>query len=88
LIDNIVARWVNKNFVEHSRNRVVQLTRFNLRYTSLRDNDYLNYLGWVCWCREMAEILSEETDFKWRARDVEMAMFTAERNNLELNVIP
>lgn len=62
MIDNVVARWVNKNFVKHSRNRLVQLTKFNL--ASLRDNDFQNYLNRVYWCREMAEILTKEARFK------------------------
>jgi hypothetical protein len=46
-----------------------------LKYTSLQDNNFPNYLNWVNWCREVAEVLTELTGEKWRARDVEMAVF-------------
>lgn len=82
MIDNVVARWVNKNLAEHSRNTKAKLTQFvspTYGYTSLRDVDFPNYKNWVNWSNEMAHILTNKTSIKWRARDVEMAIFTAQR---------
>ena len=87
MVDNNVARWVNANFTKHNRNRQARLTPFALGYTSLRDNDFRNYLNWVSWCNEIAQILTNKTSIKWRPRDVEMAVFTAKRKDLELNVL-
>ena len=87
MVDNNIARWVNAHFTEHNRNKQAKLTPFSLRYPSLMDDDFPNYLNWVSWCNEMAQILSEKTDIPWRTRDVEMAVFTAKRENLELNVL-
>jgi len=87
MVDNNVARWVNAHHAEHNRHRQARLTPFYLGYTSLRDNDFSNYIDWVHWCNEMAQILSERTGVIWRPRDVEMAVFTAERKNLELNIL-
>lgn len=87
MVDKNVAQWVNANFTKHNTNRHARLTRFVLGYTSLRDNDFQNYLNWVNWCNETAKILSNRSNIKWRARDVEMAVFTAKRKNLELNVL-
>jgi len=89
MIDNHVARWVNDHHREHSRERV-ELTPFSLAYTSLRDNDFQNYVNWVNWCCDTAAILSEREGTYWRARDVEMAVFTVARGNirnLELGVL-
>jgi len=59
-----------------------------MNYTSLRDNDFTNYLHWIAWCRECAQELTDITETRWRARDVEMAVFTAQRDRTFLNVLP
>jgi hypothetical protein len=88
MIDKQVANWVNLQGPEHSENTNNTLSNFNLNYTSLRENDFDNYLNWIAWCKEISEILTRLTKEKWRARDVEMAVFTAQRNNLLLNPLP
>jgi len=88
MIDKQVAIWVNTNFVVHNRNRVNQLIPFAMNYTSLRENDFPAYLHWVAWCQESAKKLTDLTESRWRARDVEMAVFTAQRNESILNVLP
>ena len=87
MVDNVVARWVNQNFAKHNNNRQNKLTPFIRGYTSLRDNDFENYLNWVGWCNEVAKLLTKRTCNEWRARDVEMAVFTAERKSLQLNAV-
>lgn len=88
MIDNQVARWVNHNAADHNINRINKLAPFKMSYTSLRDNDFSNYLDWVVWCQEVAHILMKLTGEEWRARDVEMAVFTAQRKGMVLNVLP
>ena len=85
MIDTQVAKWVNLNSANHSIKTINKLSNFKLNYTSLRENDFDNYLNWILWCREIAEVLTGITGNKWRARDVEMAVFTAQRNKLFLN---
>jgi len=87
MVDNNVAKWVNANFTRHNRNRQARLTPFTFGYTSLRDNDFGNYLNWIEWCNETAGILTSETNLQWRPRDVEMAVFTAKRKDIELAVL-
>ena len=88
MIDNQVARWVNHNTAGHNINRINKLTPFKMSYTSLRDNDFSSYLNWVAWCQEVAHVLIKLTGGEWRARDVEMAMFTAQRKGMVPNVLP
>jgi len=88
MIDNQVAKWVNSNRVNHSGNTKIRLTQFKLNYTSLRENDFNSYLNWIKWCGETSEMLTRLTNDNWRARDVEMAVFTAQRNNVLLNPLP
>lgn len=89
MVDKNITEWVNQNFASHNKNRQAQLTPFVSleQFTSLRDVDFQSYLNWVRWCNETAQILTNGTDIKWRARDVEMAVFTAERNDMELNIL-
>lgn len=93
MIDNVVAKWVNQNYQKHNEYTKNKLTPFFRNYTSLRDNDFQNFLNWMEWCNEVARYLSDITETLWRPRDVEMAVFTYERlrkkqNNIrELNQI-
>jgi hypothetical protein len=85
MMDMKAARWVNDNYLVQSRNRSAVLTPFRLGNTSLRYNDFDDYLNWSHWCRDTAKILTDRTTMEWRARDVEMAVFTASREGLSLN---
>ena len=40
--------------------------------------------SWIAWCRFTARELNRRTGCAWRARDVEMAVFTAQKANLRL----
>lgn len=88
MIDNQVADWVNSNASAHNDKRKNKLSVFKKKYTSIRDDDFSSYLDWIEWCREVAQILTKLTEREWRARDVEMAVFTAQRNGMMLNVLP
>ena len=81
MIDNVTAKWVNMYREKHNESTQFKLTPFSRNYTSLRYNDFENYLNWVDWCNETALQLSSQTDLKWRPRDVEMVIFTDYRNN-------
>ena len=40
--------------------------------------------SWIAWCRFTARELNRRTGCAWRARDVEMAVFTAQKSGLPL----
>ncbi len=92
MLDKKVAPWVNQNGLAHSAKRNNRLVDFKSYVTKgatyFRDTDFPAYLKWVWWCREVATVLSGTTEFEWRARDVEMAVFTAYERKLRLNVLP
>jgi len=89
MIDKKVAKWVNENWEVHNTNRDSKLRIFKTTsQTSLRARDFESYLCWVCWCREVATVLSELTKLPWRARDVEMAVFTAYDKKSSLSILP
>lgn len=89
MIDKWVARWVNRHGSKHSAGKVNTLEPFpSAKYSSLRESDFESYCRWVAWCREVARVLTDRTQQTWRVRDVEMAVFTAVRECLVLNVVP
>lgn len=85
MIDRRTATWVDSNHTAHSENRSATLSPFNVGSGVVRDSHFDSYMSWVRWCREVAKTLSAETGTPWRARDVEMAVFTAAREKLSLN---
>lgn len=92
MIDRWVAQWVNEHYIEHNVGRNNELTLFHLQGGRVQDNDFNSYLAWVEWCREMSSILTSRTTWPedgWRARDVEMAVFSAmkQQPRLQLNVL-
>ena len=88
MVDKNTAGWVKEHHSDFSLGRAYTLTPFALNYSSLHYNDFDNYLNWVHWCRETADLLTPRTDMEWRARDVEMAVFAAARQGLSLNPLP
>jgi hypothetical protein len=88
MIDNQVAVWVNSNASTHNDKRKNKLSVFKKKYKVIKDDDFPSYLDWVEWCREVAQILTKLTDSEWQTRDVEMAVFTAQRNRMMLNALP
>lgn len=91
MADSRIAKWVNQQYISNIFNRCVpcehQLIKPNCKISGINLSDFEFYIHWISWTRYMATKLTEETDIKWRARDVEMAVFTAQGNNppLELN---
>jgi hypothetical protein len=87
MIDRRTARWVNENLSDHNRGRRNTLRPFAMNHETLRDEDFEPYLNWVGWCVETAYLLTHQTDMRWRARDAEMAVFTAARGSMPLNAL-
>jgi len=92
MVDRRTAKWITSNWSTHNRKRTNRLGPFRVKEGVLRDNDFDNYLNWVAWCRQTAEVLTKSTNLQWRARDVEMAVFTAaptkRKKGMRLNPLP
>lgn len=83
MVDNQIARWAKANGHHHIyRNSSGMAQR--PPSTDVNSVD-LFVLPWYRWCQTTADILNKSTDRHWRARDVEMAVFTAQRSSLPLN---
>ena len=97
MVDSQIAKWVMNNHEKHNRssNDGVDLKPPKTFITKKGKADILLNLSqyqfvesWTLWCRSKAKRLTEVGQQQWRPRDVEMAIFTAQRGNLELPTIP
>lgn len=83
MVDTRVAKWVNKHCDQFNaaNANAPALLPFAFGTTSksivLIMRDFPAYIRWISWTRYTAALLSQKTGFHWRARDVEMAVFTA-----------
>ena len=87
MVDRQIARWSRANGADHdyeSWEGPILKTRPNLGERVLTDGEWPFVQSWIEWCRFTAKRLSDLTGCQWRARDVEMAVFTAQRKSLPL----
>ena len=76
MVDSRIANWAKENSHEHT----YKLRRSNVMLPTSANIKSIDkfVLPWCEWCQFTASILSQRTGEHWRARDVEMAVFTAE----------
>ena len=91
MVDRLIANWVRKNRASHSYAQSgVVLSRppmFTPNKTVLTEGDWGFVQSWINWCRHTRDILNKRCKFTkrdWTARQVEMAVFTAQRDGLTL----
>lgn len=87
MVDSWIAKWVVGYRAEYSAEGEASglaapsesfLAR---RKTTLTlPGDWPFYEGWIQFCRMAASILTQQTGFPWRARDIEMAAFQNARS--------
>lgn len=80
MVDRWIAYWVSR-YIGRSCDaakaiRLVLPSEGFLQHKKLTvSGDWDFYFNWTRWCRNSADVLSDCTRFRWRARDVEMAAF-------------
>lgn len=82
MIDMRIAKWVDSQLNIHNKSdpngpQLIKSQCGQTKSTVLKMADFDFYLRWIHWTRHTANKLSQQTGMKWRARDVEMAVFTA-----------
>ncbi len=80
MVDTRIAAWLR----EHGRNHGYPGDVEQVPEGIIREGHWSFVESWIEWCRSTAHKLSQCTDFAWRARDVEMAVFSAQRHQLPL----
>ena len=89
MVDTHVAKWARANGSVHSYApisgpEIVKAPKLDRNKTVVKESDWEFVSSWVEWCRFTADQLSKATGSHWRARDVEMAVFTADLEKLTL----
>ncbi len=87
MVDIQVTRWAKKNGPSQGYSSVGGpdlLCVPDLRGEQVMESHWPFVESWIKWCQFTAGELTRRTGCVWRARDVEMAVFTAQRNNLPL----
>jgi hypothetical protein len=92
MVDTRVARWAQAYGHAHNANdprgpQLIMPRYPNNGRTVLTGQDYPFVESWTDWCRHTAAKLSAKSPMAWRARDVEMAVFTAWGKSLTLKPV-
>ena len=85
MVDTQITRWARKNGGEHGYSGVggpdLECVPELLPGAVLRESHWRFVESWIAWCQFTAGILSQGTGRVWRVRDVEMAVFSAQRRD-------
>ncbi|MDE2823913.1 MAG: hypothetical protein OXK79_10460 [Chloroflexota bacterium] len=88
MVDTQVTKWAGNNGHLHTYAEIggpgleeVPV----LKTTVLLESHWAFIKSWISWCQFTACILRQRTRYAWRARDVEMAVFTAQRCAMPLH---
>ncbi len=88
MVDMQVIKWARKYGDRHRYSGVGGPNLADVpaleRNGNLQESHWSFIGSWIDWCRFTARRLNELTERAWRARDVEMAVFTAQRFKLPL----
>ena len=87
MVDTQVARWAraSRNLHDYSPIGPRLATCPGLGHKRLMDFDWDFVSSWTEWSRFTASKLTALTGREWRARDAEMAVFTAQRKGISLS---
>ena len=92
IVDKHVATWAACNGQQHSYAKCGGPDLFTYQGSiagKTIEIDHWRFVeSWYAWCRFTAKKLSELSNRRWRARDVEMAVFTVQRNRRDIDLTP
>ena len=91
MVDTQITRWAHANSDAHGYSMVggpnLECVP-ELQPGAVLDEDHWRFVeSWIAWCRFTAWKLSRRTGCVWRARDVEMAVFSAQREGFPLEPV-
>ena len=90
MVDTQITRWARENSHLHRYSGIggPDLERVPALQPGavLKESHWQFVESWIVWCRFTARKLSQVNRRAWRARDVEMAVFTAHRSNGHLKL--
>ena len=87
MVDTQVTKWALDNHAKHTYSAIGGPDLVSVPDSGgvLEESHWPFVESWIAWCRFTASTLSHRTGCVWRARDVEMAVFTAKRCQIQLH---
>jgi hypothetical protein len=93
MVDKHIANWWDDNKAHYGYESSPIFSQRNdgwiQTYTaSQTKQNWATYISWTEFCQDYARRITKNCKENWRARDVEMAVWEAQKHNLSLNVLP
>jgi hypothetical protein len=87
MVDKIIGKWWNRNKSNYWKTSASNFLQRSDGWIGLNEQNWNTYLEWTNFCREYSNLLSLKSGRQWRARDVEIAVWEAEKRDLTLNTL-
>jgi hypothetical protein len=87
MVDKIIGKWWNRNKSTYWKTSASSFFQRSDGWLGLNEQNWTTYLEWTNFCREYSNFLSSKSGEQWRARDVEIAVWEAEKRDLTLNTL-
>jgi hypothetical protein len=84
MVDRIIGDWWNANSPKFSASWATPFAQREDGWLPLNKQNWSAYLEWRDFCSQCALLLTLNSERHWRARDVEMAVWEAEKRKLAL----
>jgi hypothetical protein len=85
MVDRHIADWWNNNSDTFGYKKQL---KFNYPAGTITksENNWYAYIYWTIFCNDIAKIMSTKYQILWRPRDVEMAVWQAQKNKIALDI--
>lgn len=84
MVDKHVANWWNENKQQHNYADSPEFVQRRDGWIFSNEQNWNAYLAWRNFCRAYADRVNRYCGWNWRSRDIEMAVWSACSNNLQL----
>lgn len=85
MVDKIIGFWWNAHKSEYWKSDALAFSQRDDGWLQPIQQNWDAYLEWADFCKKYSYLLTSKTGSPWRARDVEMAVWEAQKRNLHLD---
>ena len=88
MVDKHIANWWVKNKAKYGYGTSPDFFQRNDGWIPPKRQNWEAYIDWKRFCNDYATRIAKNCGWNWRARDVEMAVWKASKDNISLEVLP
>ena len=88
MADKHIANWWNECKAKYGFGDSRDFSQSNAGTIKSIKLNWNAYMDWKKFCCDYAERIAENCELNWRARDIEMAVWEAQKNGISLDVLP